>query len=214
MGLLPFFRFPLALGEWQKGRPSPITRLVAAAAAARKAKLLSPAANLYKYWWNSWPSPSSVFTKPAPFAPPSHSPSTSDLPTRSRGGGATGSGLVFSFSPHLSFARTPLQYSPPAGGAVDGADIVLLLRCAGELPSWRPLFLVSFFTWWLAGCPWSEIRPDFGGFRSVLAAALTAAGNCNLSGGGLARDLLLLEGEVISHTKIVWTMLVLATQAL
>jgi hypothetical protein len=38
---------------------------------------------------------------------------------------------------------------------------------------------------------WVSVVRDpagFWGFRSVLAAALTAAGNSNLSDGGLARD--------------------------
>jgi hypothetical protein len=66
--------------------------------------------SVYKYWNSSWPSPS-CSQKPAPLAPPSQSPSTSDLPRRSGGGGATGrtrSGLVFS-PPSLCAYTTSVQ---------------------------------------------------------------------------------------------------------
>lgn len=151
---------------------------------------------IYTKQWNS-ELVAVVFTEPAPFAPRSQFPPTSKLPTRRCGdgaGGRTRSGLVSLPPPPPLLRAYPLQFSR----AVPSTAPALYFCCAGGLFTVLEISLLPQFLHLVAPRCVSVLRdpswPLNRHWRPVTVICV---------------HLDLVVGEVMSETKIVWTVLAL-----
>jgi hypothetical protein len=182
----PYIIFSALLLYGSDKRAGPITRFVA----------VSNREEIYTKQWNS-ELVAVVFTEPAPFAPRSQFPPTSKLPTRRCGdgaGGRTRSGLVSLPPPPPLLRAYPLQFSR----AVPSTAPALYFCCAGGLFTVLEISLLPQFLHLVAPRCVSVLRdpswPLNRHWRPVTVICV---------------HLDLVVGEVMSETKIVWTVLAL-----